>query len=200
MAFVRVEQRSAHLATAIRLTTVSGRNGPVTKATFTAISNAWRGSGDQREEEATAILWTLWGKAADNAAAYLSKGSHVNISGRVQNNNYDKDDGTTVYGMAFTAEQVDYLDSKATSEALRMRQDGAQGQGGDQSHQGQGRTGNGTATGAETSAEGQGAAAEAAAGRTAAKPGAKGSARNRRAAHADAAMAADAVADEDIPF
>lgn len=127
MAFVRVEQRSAHLATPVRLSTVSGRNGPVSKATFTAISNAWRGSGETREEEATAIQWTLWGKAAENAAQYLSKGSHVNISGRVQNNNYDRE-GVTVYGMAFTAEQVDYLDSKATSDALRARQD-AQGGG-----------------------------------------------------------------------
>jgi len=196
MAFVRVEQRSAHLASAIRLTTISGRNGPVTKATFTAISNAWRGSGDQREEEATAILWTLWGKAADNAAAYLSKGSHVNISGRVQNNNYDKDDGTTVYGMAFTAEQVDYLDSKATSEALRMRQDGGQGQ----TDEGQGR-----ARG-RADAEGQGASADAPETRAPCKPAAKGSGRNRRAAHGNAAaaamaaMAGDRVGDEDIPF
>ncbi len=127
MAFVRVEQRSAHLATPVRLSTVSGRDGPVSKATFTAISNAWRGSGETREEEATAIQWTLWGKAAENAAQYLSKGSHVNISGRVQNNNYDRE-GVAVYGMAFTAEQVDYLDSKATSDALRARQD-AQGSG-----------------------------------------------------------------------
>lgn len=122
MAYVRVEQRSAHLASAVRLTTVTGRNGPVSKASFTAISNTWRGAGDAREEEATAILWTLWGKAAENAAQYLSKGSHVNISGRVQNDNYDRD-GVTVYGMAFTAEQVDYLDSKATSDALRERQE-----------------------------------------------------------------------------
>ena len=41
--------------------------------------------------------------------------------GRVQNNNYERD-GETVYGMAFTAEEVDYLDTKAESEALRARQ------------------------------------------------------------------------------
>jgi len=39
----------------------------------------------------------------------------------VQNNNYEKD-GETVYSMAFTAEEVDYLDTKAEGEALRDKQ------------------------------------------------------------------------------
>lgn len=172
MAFVRVEQRSAHLATPVRLTTVTGRNGPVSKATFTAISNAWRGAGDQREEEATAILWTLWGKAAEGAARVLSRGSHVNITGRVQNNNYDKD-GTTVYGMAFTAEQVDYLDSRATGEALRQRQE------------------------AQEHASGQGNAPATPA--PAAAPG-KGGSRGRKAAAKAPASTAGALMDDDIPF
>jgi len=118
MAFVRVEQRNAHLAGAVRLHTVQGLDGPVSKATLTAISNTRRGTGENRGEEATAILWTLWGKQAENAAQYLGKGSHVNVVGRVQNNNYERD-GETVYSMAFTAEEVDYLDTKAEGEALR---------------------------------------------------------------------------------
>ena len=60
----------------------------------------------------------MWGKQADNAAQYLGKGSHVNVVGRVQNNNYERD-GETVYSMAFTAEEIDYLDTKAEAEALR---------------------------------------------------------------------------------
>ena len=118
MAFVRVEQPNAHVAGTVRLHTVQGRDGPVSKATLTAISNTRKGSGENRGEEATAILWTLWGKQAENAAQYLGKGSHVNVVGRVQNNNYDKD-GETVYTMAFTAEEIDYLDTKAEGEALR---------------------------------------------------------------------------------
>ena len=131
MAFVRVEQRNAHLAGAVRLHTVEGRDGPISKATLTAISNTrrgGRGEGDNRGEESTAIQWTLWGKQADNAAQYLGKGSHINVVGRVQNNNYDKD-GETVYTMAFTAEEIDYLDTKAEGDALRARQGAAQGQG-----------------------------------------------------------------------
>ena len=127
MAFVRVEQRNAHLAGAVRLNSVEGRDGPISKATLTAISNTrrgGRGEGDNRGEEATAIQWTLWGKQAENAAQYLGKGSHVNVVGRVQNNNYDKD-GETVYTMAFTAEEIDYLDTKAEGEAIRAKRGSA---------------------------------------------------------------------------
>ena len=126
MAFVRVEQRNAHLAGPVRLEMVNGREGKVAKAVLTAISNIRRGSADNREQEATAIQWTLWGKQAENAAEYLGKGSHVNIVGRLRNNNYEKD-GETVYGMAFTAEEIDYLDSRAESEARRNGSPGAEG-------------------------------------------------------------------------
>jgi single stranded DNA-binding protein len=129
MANVQVIQRHAHLAGAVKLEFVNGREGKVARAVLTAISNtrrASRGDGEAREEESTAIQWTLWGKQAENAAEYLGKGSHVNIVGRLRNNNFERD-GQTVYGMAFTAEEVDYLDSRAD----RM----ARGTSGDQGEQ-----------------------------------------------------------------
>jgi len=126
MANVQVFQRHAHLAGAVKLEFVNGREGKIAKGVLTAISNTRRGSGDSREEESTAIQWTLWGKQAENAAEYLGKGSHVNIVGRLRNNNYEKD-GETVYGMAFTAEEIDYLDSRAESEARRNGGPGAEG-------------------------------------------------------------------------
>ncbi len=122
MAFVRVEQRNARLASAVKVEYVKGRDGEVAKGTVTIISNTRRGSGDDRAEEATAIQWTLWGKQAENAQEYLGKGSRVNVVGRLRNNNYDKD-GATVYGFQFTCEELDYLDSKAESDARRERQD-----------------------------------------------------------------------------
>lgn len=119
MAFVRVEQRNARLAAPVRVETVSGRDGPISRGTVIVISNARRGSGEGREEEATSILWTLWGKQADNAAEYLAKGSRVNVIGRLQNNNYSDSQGATVYGLTFTCEEIDYLDSKGEAEARR---------------------------------------------------------------------------------
>ena len=89
---------------------------------LTAISNSLRGSGEARSEEATAIQWTLWAKQAEHAAEYLGKGLHVNIVGRVRNNNYQDNDGVEVYGLAFTVDEIDYLDSKAEGEARRARE------------------------------------------------------------------------------
>ena len=124
MAFVRVEQRNAHLASSVRLDYVNGRDGKVAKGTMTVISNARRGSGEERAEEATVIQWTLWGKQAENAAEYLGKGSHVNVVGRLRNNNFKNAEGVDVYGFGFTCEELDYLDSKAQSDARRARQEG----------------------------------------------------------------------------
>jgi single-stranded DNA-binding protein len=121
MAFARVEQRNARLASAVKLDFVKGRDGEVARGTVTIISNTRRGSGQAQTEEATAIPWTLWGKQAENAADYLGKGSRVNVVGRLRNNNYDKD-GATVYGFQFTCEELDYLDSKAESEARKSEQ------------------------------------------------------------------------------
>ena len=140
MANVSVIQRHAHLAGAVKLEFVNGREGKIAKAVLTAISNTRRGSGEAREEESTAIQWTLWGKQAENAAEYLGKGSHVNIVGRLRNNNYEKD-GETVYGMAFTAEEIDYLDSRAEAEARRAR--GASPDSGDGSGTANGSASNG---------------------------------------------------------
>ena len=86
MAFVRVEQRNAHLAGPVRLEMVNGREGKVAKATLTAISNIRRGGSDKhgeaREDESTAIQWTLWGKQAENASAM---GVHLDVSPNLRN-------------------------------------------------------------------------------------------------------------------
>lgn len=126
MAIVRVEQRNAHLAGSVRLEFVNGREGKVAKATLIAISNVRRGPAEEREEEATAIRWTLWGKQAENAAACLGKGSHVNVVGRLGNNNYRDGQGAEVHAFDFTCEEIDYLDSRAEGEARRARQEGGQ--------------------------------------------------------------------------
>lgn len=130
MANVQVIQRNAHLAGPVRVEFVDGREGRVTKAVLTSISNSWRGSGEAREREATVIQWTLWGTQAENAAAYLDRGSHVNVVGRLKNNVYEKS-GETVFGWDFTVEEIDYLDSRADAEARRANAVGPapQGQG-----------------------------------------------------------------------
>ena len=104
--------RNGRLATEVIVEEVGTREGPLAKATVVVISNGFRNG----QSEATAIRWTVWGKQAENAARYLGKGSRVNVVGSLRNNNYDKD-GVTVYGFDFTAEEIDYLESRGEREA-----------------------------------------------------------------------------------
>jgi len=73
MANVQVIQRHAHLASAVKLEFVNGRDGNIAKAVLTAISNTRRGSGDSREEESTAIQWTLWGSRPRTRPSTLAR-------------------------------------------------------------------------------------------------------------------------------
>jgi single-strand DNA-binding protein len=182
MANVQVIQRNARFASAVRLEYVNGREGQIAKGVVTAISNSRRGSGDEREEESTAIQWTLWGKQAESAAEFLGKGSHVNLVGRLRNNHYEKD-GQTVYGMAFTVEDIDYLDTRAEGVARRQRErsEGDEGS-------------------AEARGEGEGAVSRpGAANRKAAGPSARAGAR-RPPAHKAGNAASKSDLDHDIPF
>ena len=118
MANVQVIQRNAHLAGNVKVEVVPGRDGPITKGTLVAISNSYRGSGDSREVQATSIQWTLWGSQAENAAAYLGRGSHVNVVGRMSHNNYVKHE-ETIYSWDFVVDEIDFLDSRSEAEARR---------------------------------------------------------------------------------
>ena len=55
----------------------------------------------------------------------VGKGSRVKVVGRIQNNNYQDAEGKSIYGLTFTCEELDYLDSRVDAEAKRARQDGA---------------------------------------------------------------------------
>jgi len=46
------------------------------------------------------------------------------VVGRLRNNNYTDNEGADIYGFGFTCEEIDYLDSRAESDARRARQEG----------------------------------------------------------------------------
>ena len=120
MAYVRIEQRNGRLAADVELQWVKGQGGQIAKASMVVISNVVR-SGDS---EATSIRWSAWGRQAENAAKYLSKGSRVNVVGTLRNNHYDKD-GERVFGFDFNAEDIDYLDDRRGSGEATTQPSGA---------------------------------------------------------------------------
>ncbi len=49
-----------------------------------AINRSWTDNQGQKHDEATFVDITFWGKTAENAAKYLSKGRSVYVEGRLQ--------------------------------------------------------------------------------------------------------------------
>ena len=122
MASVQIQQFDAHLTDTPTLDWVAFGEERRARATFVVISNLVRGSGEQRREKATSIRWTAWGAQAETHAAWLVRGSHVNVVGRMQSNRYtDPATGAVVYGYDFVAESVHYLDTREQAQARRLR-------------------------------------------------------------------------------
>ena len=71
----------------------------------------------QGERETDFINVVVWRKQAENVCNYLNKGSQVAIEGRLQTNNYTDKDGNKRYSMDVVADNVQFLESKAQSQA-----------------------------------------------------------------------------------
>ena len=71
------------------------------------------------EKQADFVPVVIWGKQAKSTANYMSKGSQVAISGRIQTRSYEAKDGTKRYVTEVVADQfggVEFLGSKGSSQ------------------------------------------------------------------------------------
>ena len=64
---------------------------------------------NERVEETEWHRVTLWGKDAENANKYLTKGRQVYIEGRLQTRKYEDKEGVTKYSTDIVAETIQYL-------------------------------------------------------------------------------------------
>lgn len=91
---------------------------PGTGAAVTSITIAIdRYNTKTGEREADFIPVVIWGKQAESTANYMSKGSQIAISGRIQTRSYDAKDGTKRYVTEVVADQfggVQFLGGKVT--------------------------------------------------------------------------------------
>lgn len=67
------------------------------------------GYGDKQKTSFINIV--VFGKQAENADRYLSKGSKVAVNGRIQTGSYEKD-GRTIYTTDIIAERIEFLTKK----------------------------------------------------------------------------------------
>src|SRR5690625_4268994 len=76
----------------------------------------------QGENEADFINFVTWRKQAENLANYTGKGSLIGIDGRIQTRSYEEQDGKMVYVTEVLAENIQYLDSRKSSEKSTQQQ------------------------------------------------------------------------------
>lgn len=75
--------------------------------------------GDELKEEVCFIDVVTFGKQAENASKYLTKGSKVNIEGRLQQRRWETDAGEKRSKHEVVAENILYLDGTKGHEAAQ---------------------------------------------------------------------------------
>ena len=91
----------------------TGSNIPV--ATFSlAVNRPFTGQSGERETDFINIV--VWRKQAENVKNYLNQGSQVAIDGRIQTRSYDDQSGNKRYITEVVADNVQFLDTKASRE------------------------------------------------------------------------------------
>ncbi len=98
-----------------------------------AINRIWNNDQGQRQEETTFVDVTLWGRQAELAQQYLSKGRGVYIEGRLQMDTWDdKTTGQKRSKLKVIAENLQFLpDGRGGQQqqgAPRQQAGGGQGQ------------------------------------------------------------------------
>src|SRR5699024_4941136 len=70
----------------------------------------------QGEQEADFINCVVWRRAAENLANYMKKGSLIGVDGRLQSRSYEGQDGKMVYVTEVVADNIQFLESRGSSE------------------------------------------------------------------------------------
>lgn len=87
----------------------------VASTTFSiAVNRTYANQNGEREADFINIV--VWRKQAETAKQYLTKGSQVAIDGRIQTRSYDAQDGTKRYVTEVVADNVQFLDTRASRE------------------------------------------------------------------------------------
>ena len=87
---------------------------------FTIAVNRRRSSQQQAGQQGDADFFriTAWRQLGENCAKYLSKGRKVFVTGPLSARTYQSQDGSTRVSLEVTADDVEFLSSRADAEAM----------------------------------------------------------------------------------
>jgi len=87
-------------------------NGTAVTDVSVVSNRVWSKAGD-RQEEATFVDVTLWGKQAESLSQYLTKGRHVMVEARLKLNSWETDEGVKRSKLTLVAENINLTPSNA---------------------------------------------------------------------------------------
>jgi single-strand DNA-binding protein len=82
-----------------------------------ATSEKWKNQSGDLQESTEWHNIVLWGRQAEIAKEYLSKGSPVYIEGRIQTRNYDDKNGVKRYITEIVGQKIQFLGRKGDSSS-----------------------------------------------------------------------------------
>ncbi|HZW68967.1 MAG TPA: single-stranded DNA-binding protein [Pseudogracilibacillus sp.] len=85
-------------------------------------------TNQQGNRDADFINCVVWRRQAENLANYMKKGSQVGVDGRLQSRSYEGQDGKTVFVTEVVADNVQFLESRGTSQSRGQDTSGLQQQ------------------------------------------------------------------------
>ena len=97
------------------------KNGTAVTELSVASNRIWSKAGD-RQEEATFVDVTPWGKQAESLSQYLTKGRHVMIEGRLKLNSWETDEGVKRNKLTVVAENINLTPSGGGSNGGQQSQ------------------------------------------------------------------------------
>ena len=78
--------------------------------------NDRRKQGDDWVDETSFVDLTLWGRTAENAAEYLSKGSPILVEGRLKQDSWENDQGEKRTKLKVVVDKLQFLSNKKDGE------------------------------------------------------------------------------------
>lgn len=91
-------------------------NGTAVSDITLAVNRYYRDMNDERQEETSFILVTVWGRQAENCCEYLSKGSQIAMTGRLKQDKWENDSGEQRSRLKVVANNIRFLDASAEGE------------------------------------------------------------------------------------
>ena len=104
---------------------LSTTNSGISVCRFTlAVSRRFVGASGERETDFLNII--AWRSQAENCSKYLRKGSKCAVVGSIQTRSYDAQDGSKRYITEITADEVEFLATKAGEGMTDKKEDVAE--------------------------------------------------------------------------